>query len=299
MGDLPSSRFEQGRAFLISGCDFAGPLMIKESLRKRACILKCYACIFICFSTKAVHIELVSDLSTKSFLNALDRFFNRRGIAKILYSDNATNFVGANKYLKEVYDLFQSEEHKNQLIKHVAQKGVEWRFIPARSPHFGGLWESAVKSMKTLIFKVLGEAFLTYEELNTILIRAEACLNSRPLTTLSPDPSDPLFLTPAHFLIGESLMSVPEADETGVQTNRLDRWRRVRHFSQMLWKRWRHEYLAQLQERVKWSTTKGPNINVGTIVLLRDENVASLNWNLGRVLVIELEVGSRTSGTAW
>ncbi|XP_050535012.1 uncharacterized protein LOC126902032 [Daktulosphaira vitifoliae] len=120
------------------------------------------------------HIELVSDLSTKSFLNALDRFFNRRGIAKILYSDNATNFVGANKYLKEVYDLFQFEEHKNQLIKQVAEKGVEWRFIPARSPHFGGLWESAVKSMKTLILKVLGEAFLTYEELNTILIRAEA-----------------------------------------------------------------------------------------------------------------------------
>ncbi|XP_050538225.1 uncharacterized protein LOC126903782 [Daktulosphaira vitifoliae] len=139
MGLLPISRFKQGRAFLISGCDFAGQLMIKDSLRKRTCILKCYACIFICFSTKAVHIELVSDLSTKSFLNALDRFFNRRGIAKILYSDNATNFVGANKYLKEVYDLFQSEEYENQLIKNVAEKGVEWRLIPARSPHFGGL----------------------------------------------------------------------------------------------------------------------------------------------------------------
>ncbi|XP_029348389.1 uncharacterized protein LOC115034949 [Acyrthosiphon pisum] len=240
MGDLPRERIEPSRPFKISGIDFAGPLLIKDSLKKRASLTKGYVCIFVCFATKAVHIELVIDLSTKSFLNALNRFFDRR----------------------------------------------EWRFIPPRSPHFGGLWEASVKSMKNLIGKVLSESHLTYEELNTILTRVEACLNSRPLTEMSSDPSDLTYLTPAHFLIGESLMVIPERDESTIPANRLDRWRRVRQYTQILWKRWSNEYLNQLQVRKKWSVERGPTLAIGTIVLMRDENIKPLNWKLGRVLSV-------------
>ncbi|XP_016657058.1 uncharacterized protein LOC107882735 [Acyrthosiphon pisum] len=240
MGDLPRERIEPSRPFKISGIDFAGPLLIKDSLKKRASLTKGYVCIFVCFATKAVHIELVIDLSTKSFLNALNRFFDRR----------------------------------------------EWRFIPPRSPHFGGLWEASVKSMKNLIGRVLSESHLTYEELNTILTRVEACLNSRPLTEMSSDPSDLTYLTPAHFLIGESLMAIPERDESTIPANRLDRWRRVRQYTQILWKRWSNEYLNQLQVRKKWSVERGPTLAIGTIVLMRDENIKPLNWKLGRVLSV-------------
>ncbi|KAE9523673.1 hypothetical protein AGLY_015891 [Aphis glycines] len=129
-----------------------------------------------------------------------------------------------------------------------------------------------------------GESHLTYEEFNTILTRVEACLNSRPLTEMSSDPSDLTYLTPAHFLIGESLMAVPERDESTMPANRLDRWRRIRQYSQILWKRWSHEYLNQLQVRKKWSVERGPTLGIGTIVLIRDENLKPLNWKLGRVL---------------
>jgi len=286
MGDLPRERIEPSRPFKISGIDFAGPLLIKDSLKKRASLTKGYVCIFVCFATKAVHIELVIDLSTKSFLNALNRFFDRRGKSAVIYSDNATNFVGANRYLKEIYDLFKSTEHNNEIQKQTANDGVEWRFIPPRSPHFGGLWEASVKSMKNLIGRVLSESHLTYEELNTILTRVEACLNSRPLTEMSSDPSDLTYLTPAHFLIGESLMAIPERDETTIPANRLDRWRRVRQYTQILWKRWSNEYLNQLQVRKKWSVERGPTLAIGTIVLMRDENIKPLNWKLGRVLSV-------------
>lgn len=286
MGDLPRERIEPSRPFKISGVDFAGPLLIKDSLKRRASLTKGYVCIFVCFATKAVHIELVIDLSTKSFLNALNRFFDRRGKSAVIYSDNATNFVGANRYLKEIYDLFKSTEHNNEIQKQTANDGVEWRFIPPRSPHFGGLWEASVKSMKNLIGRVLSESHLTYEELNTILTRVEACLNSRPLTEMSSDPSDLTYLTPAHFLIGESLMAIPERDESTIPVNRLDRWRRVRQYTQILWKRWSNEYLNQLQVRKKWSVERGPTLAIGTIVLMRDENIKPLNWKLGRVLSV-------------
>jgi len=284
MGYLPRERVEaQSRAFKICGVDFAGPIMIKQSLRRNSTATKGYACIFICFATKAVHIEVVIDLSTKSFLNALNRFFDRRGKCTTIYSDNATNFIGANRHLKEVYQIFQAQEHQDIVQSSLSTIGVQWKFIPPRSPHFGGLWEAAVKSMKSLLRSVLCESYLTYEELCTILTRVEACLNSRPLTTLSSDPSDLLYITPAHFLIGDSLMSIPERDETNTPVNRLDRWRRVQQFSQILWKRWSREYLHQLQERSKWSGEKGPKIGVNSVVLIREENLPPLRWKIGRV----------------
>lgn len=120
--------------------------------------------MFVCFATKAIHIELVSDLTTQSFLNALNRFFDRRGKGAAIYSDNATNFVSANNKLKELRQLFQSELHLNTTKKALADVGVSWHFIPPRSSHFGGLWEPAAKSMKSLLGKLLGNANLTFEE---------------------------------------------------------------------------------------------------------------------------------------
>lgn len=283
MGDLPGDRVKPGRAFMKCGIDFAGPFFTKSSALRKAPITKTYACIFVCLATKAVHIEAVSDLTTQAFVNALNRFFDRRGKSTVIYSDNATNFIGANRKLKEVYQLFQTRQLQEDVMKNLTNIGVKWQFIPPRSPHFGGLWEAAVKSMKMLLGRVLGEAHLTYEELCTVLTRAEACLNSRPLTTLSIDPSDPIPLTPGHFLIGDSLTAVPEEDVTTVATNRLTRWRRVTQYSQQLWHRWSGEYLCQLQQRSKWAKEKGPKLNVGTVVMVKEDNLPPLQWRLGLV----------------
>lgn len=139
MGNLPAERVKPTRAFLSSGIDFAGPFMVKTSVRRNALLIKEYACIFVSFSTKAVHIELVVDLSTTAFINALNRLFDRRGRSAAINTDNATNFVGANRKLNEWNDLFHSEQHKNKVQEVLTDIGVQWRFIPLRSPHFGGL----------------------------------------------------------------------------------------------------------------------------------------------------------------
>jgi len=286
MGNLPVERLEPCRAFKKCGVDFAGPINIKTSLRKKAAITKGYTCVFVCFSTRAVHIELVSDLTSDAFLNALKRFIGRRGVCSDIYSDNATNFVGANKKLLELKMLFQSATHLDKLYNALAKDGITWHFIPPRSPHFGGLWEASIKSIKTHLYRVLGETHLTYEELNTILIKIEAVLNSRPLTPLSSDPLDAAPLTPAHFLIGEPTCSLPEPDLSSVPDNRLKRWQRVTQLTQCLWKRWNKEYLAQLQTRKKWLSNKGPALKVGTLVLIKEDNISPLSWALGRVLQV-------------
>lgn len=138
--------------------------------------------------------------------------------------------------------------------------------------------------MKGLLRRVLGESYLTVDEMCTVLTRVEACLNSRPLTTMSSDPSDLSYISPAHFLIGDSLMAIPEQDYTKTPVNRLDRWRRVQQFTQILWKRWHREYLHQLQERCKWSGEKGPKLKLGTVVIVRDDSIPPLRWKIGRVI---------------
>lgn len=109
-----------------------------------------------------------------------------------------------------------------------------------------------------------------------MLSQIEACLNSRPLTPLSSDPSDPSVLTSGHFLVGSSLVSLPAPDFTTTPLNRLTRWRRVSHLFQEFWRRWSKDYLVQLQQRNKWENDRGPRLRIGTVVLIRDDNLPPL-----------------------
>lgn len=170
-----------------------------------------------------------------------------------------------------------SKQHKQQLDECLNEVGVRWNFIPSLSPHFGGLWKAAVKSIKGHLRRTLGNALLIFEELVTVLTRVEACLNSRPITPLSTDPSDLNALTPAHFLIGGSLTCLPDHNITDMFSN----WQRTQQLFQQIWTRWSREYLSQLQERTKWHSTKGDAIRTGMLVLLKDENLPPLQWSLG------------------
>ncbi|XP_033179288.1 uncharacterized protein LOC117152278 [Bombus impatiens] len=167
--------------------------------------IKVYVAIFLCLAVKAVHIEFVDDLTSEAFIAALRRFIARRGYCSTIHSDNGTNFRGASNELRELHDLLQSDDHKEKVTAFLADKQIEWRFIPPHSPHFGGLWEAAVKSLKRHLRRVASNELLTSEQLNT-LIREAAVLNSHPQTPISTDPNDFLVLTPGHFLIGDSLM---------------------------------------------------------------------------------------------
>ncbi|XP_058839042.1 uncharacterized protein LOC131694586 [Topomyia yanbarensis] len=283
MGELPEARVTVSRPFSKTGVDYFGPIYLRPVPRRAA--VKAYVAIFICLCTKAVHMELVSDLSTDRFLQALRRFVARRGRCTDLYSDNGTNFVGARNKLLEFLELQNSKQHRDKVSKFCADKGMRWHFSPPSAPHFGGLWEAAVRSAKHHILRVLGNNPVTPEDMNTLLIQVEGCLNSRPITALSTDPNDLEPLTPAHFLVGTSLQSIPEPEYEDIQTNRLNRWQLMQRNLQDFWTRWRREYLSQLQSRIKrWRPPI--QVEVGKLVIIQDDNQPPLRWKMGRIHAI-------------
>ncbi|XP_018368315.1 PREDICTED: uncharacterized protein LOC108764526 [Trachymyrmex cornetzi] len=219
MGDLPLYRITQARPFLNVGVDYAGPFQVKLSRNKTT---KAYVCLFVCLAVKAVHLELVNDQSSSCFLNAFKRFIARRGLCANLYSDNGTNFVGANNALNELTEFLLQRSTQDDIKTYLSEQAISWHFIPAYSPHMGGLWEAAIKSAKTHMHKVIGPTTLTFEELYTVLTQIEACMNSRPLTVMSQDINDLNVLTSGHFIIGEPLTAIPERDVSDVISNKAE-----------------------------------------------------------------------------
>lgn len=186
--------------------------------------IKVYVAVYVCLSTKANHLEVVSDLTTEAFLACLKRFFVRRGRSQYIYSDNATNFVRANRKLTELYALFESQQFKERLQQFADIERINWKFIPPRSPNFGGLWEAAVKSFKHNLIRIVGNTLLTYEQLETVIIENEAILNSRSISPISSDPNNFLPLTPGQFLIGGPMTSFPQLDVKNILLQRLSAW---------------------------------------------------------------------------
>lgn len=285
MGDLPSYRVQPAPVFAHTGIDFAGPFHIKShtGLRK-AIITKGYLCLFVCMSTRALHIEVVSDLTTEGFLAALKRFVGRRGLVSKIYSDNATNFVGSQTELEKLATLFSEEQHTKRVDEFCRTKGIEWSFIPPRSPHFGGIWEAGVKSVKFHLKRIVGSRSLTFEELTTTVVQIEAQLNSRPLTQCSDDPNDLTAISPAHFLIGREMQCIPEPSYLNLRESALSRWQLVQAMQQQFWKRWTSEYLPELQNRQKWF--KVTQIRIGALVLIVDPNAPPMQWQLARIIAL-------------
>lgn len=275
MGQLPKQRVQYSRPFTVTGVDFAGPLTIRSGIRGKPG-RKAWISIFVCFSTRAVHIEAVEDLTTSAFIAALRRFIARRGKPNTVWSDNGTNFIGAQRelstYLKNIDGCLASE-------------GINWKFNPPAAPHFGGIWESAVKSAKFHLTRIVRGSTLTLSELQTLLCQIEACLNCRPLTPISSDPNDFESITPAHFLIGGSLMFHPEPVIDETELTSLKRWKLVQGLLQSFWKRWHAEYLPQLQVRGKWTSGTEPLV-VNDIVIVKEDNIPPSKWKLARVVKV-------------
>nr|CAI5851512.1 unnamed protein product [Callosobruchus analis] len=280
MGVLPEIRVIPQPPFFTTGCDYAGPIYVKQRQGRGSRDTKAYIAIFVCFATRAIHLELVSSLTTEAFMSMVRRFVSRRGKPQKIYSDNGRNFVGARSELAELAKFLQTDD--SNIRSKCINDGIEWSFSPPRAPHFGGIWEAGVKSCKYHLKRVIGNSKLTYEEMSTLLAQIEAILNSRPLIPLSPDPSDCDLLTPAHFLIGRRLISVPDPNLIDIKTTRLSRFQLIQQHNQVFWKRWSAEYLHELQERTKWKQWQ-QQLKLGTLVLLRDDQAPPLCWRLGRV----------------
>ncbi|XP_063371094.1 uncharacterized protein LOC134659355 isoform X3 [Cydia amplana] len=281
MGDLPKERITQSRPFQHVGIDFCGPFNVKVSRIRKPIITKGYIALFVCFAVKAIHLELVSDLTTETFLACLKRFISRRGMPTNIFCDNAKTFKGASNTLKDLYDLFSSKDCRDSVNKYCLNNYITFNWIPSYSPTFGGIWESGVKSVKHHFKRIVGNLCLTYEQLNTVIIEIEGILNSRPI--LSAISNDCDYITPGHFICGAALTAYPEIDLTETSVNRVPFWKMCTKLKQDFWKTWSQSYLTQLQSRPKWKYQQ-TNLKEGDLVIVKNMNTSPLNWPMARIV---------------
>ncbi|KAL0839771.1 hypothetical protein ABMA28_016409 [Loxostege sticticalis] len=280
MGNLPKERLHADFPFQNTAVDYAGPVMIADRKGRGCRLLKAYICVFVCLTVRAVHVELVTELSTNGFLACLNRFIARRGRPAKIFSDNGRNFVGACNELANFLNL-----KSNEISLYAAESQIEFKFSPAYSPHFNGLVEGCVKSIKYHLKRVIGLTNLTYEELTTLLVQVEAILNSRPLTPLSSDPSDLTALTPSHFLLGRTIMmTAPQVHDEEQNKNiaTLTRYKRVEHLKSQFWQRFNREYISELQRRNKWCKP-AEGLRLHQMVVVKDDRLPPNRWLLGRI----------------
>lgn len=277
---LPKERINEAQAFEITGVDFAGPIYVKPENKKA------YIALFTCAVTRAVHLELVSDLTTDAFLLAFKRFIARRGICSVIYSDNAKTFKKAEKDLKSLWTLMNGKEIQELF----ANKRIRWKYIVERAAWWGGMWERLVRSVKTCLRKVLGRSYLNFEELQTLICEVEAVINSRPLSYLHTDSSEPSPLTPAHFLTGQRMTTLPSyplhdsslVKATAIHLNKRLQYRQL--LTTQFWNRWKREYLMELRSAHHVSNTFKPStFKIGDVVLIHDHKQLKHMWKMGRI----------------
>ncbi|XP_075150485.1 uncharacterized protein LOC142224588 [Haematobia irritans] len=279
MAPLPSERSTFSPAFHITGIDFAGPFELKSSSLRKAPIIKGYVCVFVCFTTKAIHLEACTELSSAAFEAALARFVGRRGLPSRIYSDNGRNFLGASRTLLREFSQF-IKTTSTSISQKYSIHGFEWKFIPPHAPHMGGLWEAAVKSFKTHFKKLAGAHRFTFEQFSTLLSRIEGVLNSRPISAMSEDPSDLTALTPGHFLRGSPLLALPEP--ISPKLSLINKWTKLKTLHHQFALRWKEEYL-NMHKRYKWKSP-APNLKVNDLVVVIDDLLPPYEWLLGRIV---------------
>lgn len=283
---LPKDRVQDSPPFTVTGVDFTGALYVRE---KNGGESKAYVCLFTCAATRAVHLELVPDLTAETFLQAFRRFCSRKSTPRIMISDNATTYNAAADILKR---LFKSSEIKEAL----STDGIDWKFIPKRAPWYGGWWERLIGLTKQTLKKVLGRSYVSYLTLQTLLTEVEAILNDRPLTYVSSDIADAEALTPAHLLYGRRVTALPEADVTtealytdaGNEAHVKKQARLLHKLISHFRERWRREYLTALREHHRASGNNEQTISVGDVVQVHEE-VPRSRWKLA--VIKELTTG--------
>lgn len=281
MSDLPACRTDISRPFEHTGVDYFGPFSIREGRRD----LKRFGVLFTCMASRACHLEVASSLDVSSFIHALRRFTARRGPVKILYSDNGTNFTGAERELK----VALASMEQGHMQREAARMSITWKFNPPAASHMGGCWERLIRTTRGVLSSLLREfgERLNQESLITLLCEAENIINSRPLTTVSASPEDLDALTPGHLLTMKAGGGAPlPGDFRRPDLFSRKRWRQVQYLASIFWTRWRNEFVTALQRRSKW-TTQRPNLEPGDIVMIEEDGIPRGKWPLGKVIAVE------------
>jgi len=276
MAELPEDRVTADKPpFSNIGMDYFGPIEVK---RGRS-LVKRYGVIFTCSTSRAIHLEIASSLTTDSCINAIRRFIARRGPVDIICSDNGTNLVGAEAELRrEIQNWNQSN-----IGRTLEQLNIQWIFNPPSASHHGGFWERMIRSVRKILYCLLRDqsATLDDESLNTVACEIEYILNNRPITMPSEDFSELEALTPNHIILMKNPKGLPPGIFSDSDSYVRRRWRQIQYLANVFWVRWQREYIPLLQKRQKWLKPK-KNVSIGDVVLVMD-NLPRNSWMLGRV----------------
>ena len=262
---LPKLRVTKAPVFSVTGIDYAGPVFCADFPGK-----KFYICLFVCGVVRAIHLELVDSLTTDDFVLAFRRFSALKRVPDVVYSDNAKNFIGGERCL----------------VSYLGALAPRWKFICPRSPWWGGWWERLVRSVKSAIRKTVGKASLMKSELETCLCEVAASINSRPLTFVGTDVENKVPLTPNHFLAGQGYQGLDsrvleDPESVSVESLCLRQQEMLQRLEDF-WRIWSNEYLRNLPPAFQKFRKEG-NVQLGSVVLIREDNVPRLKWCLGVV----------------
>jgi len=262
---LPKIRVTMAPAFSVTGIDFAGPVFCRDFPQK-----KYYICLFACGVIRAVHMELTESLTAEDFVLAFRRFCALRRVPSIVYSDNGKNLVAGQRILNS----------------YLGPLSPTWRLNCPLAPWWGGWWERLVRSVKSAIKKTLGKQLLCKVELETCLCEVAASINSRPLTFVGTDIDSSVPLTPNHFLSGQGSQSLgsrvlEDPERVNAATLSL-RQQEMLERTDDFWKVWSNSYLKNLPPAVQ-KFKKSGNLKVGSVVVIRDEQLPRMSWKVGVV----------------
>lgn len=195
---LPADRVQENYPFAVTGVDYTGA--IKDISKGER--ISVYILLFTCGVTRAIHLEVVEDMTAGSFINALKRFTGHHPIPRLIYSDNASTFMNASNHLLELFNHRKVQEE-------LAAMRILWKFIPKAAPWYGGWWERLIALTKTALRKMVGRSILSFTQLQTVTTQIEAILKDRSLTKISTDENCIQPLTPSHLLYGQRLTTLP------------------------------------------------------------------------------------------
>jgi len=202
--------------------------------------------------------------------------------------------ISLGTFVKQLRNLVNHPDNHDRLSAHAT---CAWHFNPPSTPHFGGLWEAAVRSTKTLLVRVMGCHNTTFEEMSTVICRIEAVLNSRPITPMTSSPLDLDYLTPGHFLIGQPLLAVPDLNIPEDHAKLVHRWKLLHQCHQSFWRRWSNKYLCSLQVRHKWFKwlSHKTNLAVGDMVIVKDHKGPPTSWLLTIIILFSKKIYIHTN----
>ncbi|EFO96401.1 hypothetical protein CRE_14524 [Caenorhabditis remanei] len=299
MVDLPEHRVKETAPFQHTGLDYFGPMSYRKEDNT---VASCWGCLFICATTRLVHIQLIVRPDTSCFLKAFQRFVSLCGKPNAIVSDNAPHFILTDKILQDIAETTTKNcNFNNEVKKFLGDAKIEWKFITPYAPWQGGMYERMMRSIKQSMFKGIGRSILSLDDIHTTFTEVAAALNSRPLTYVGQNLDSGFVLRPIDFVYPNIQVNYPmdstlEMNEDYAPPGEISlakdeaiaAIKSVAKVVETVWQTWKTTYLAELRSthKLRMNNKRGKSETpaVGQVILITDPDLPRNYWKLGEIV---------------